>query len=61
VRIEAAVEKYEAMAKVFESLGQAMNELLSRHSDKELAIIQDFMSRLPELMEKETKKLRELK
>ncbi len=59
IRIEAAVEKYEAMAGVFESLGQAMNALLESYNDKELAIIYDFMARLPEVMEKETKKLRE--
>ncbi len=58
IRIEAVVEKYEAMAGIFASLGQAMNELLQSYNDKELAIIHDFMARLPEIMEAETKKLR---
>jgi DNA-binding MarR family transcriptional regulator len=58
IRVEAVVEKYEAMAGVFASLGQAMNGLLESYDDKELAVIHDFMSRLPEVMEEETKKLR---
>lgn len=58
IRIEAVVEKYEAMAEIFASLGQAMNALLESYNDKELAIIHNFMSRLPEVMEEETKKLR---
>jgi DNA-binding MarR family transcriptional regulator len=59
IRIEAVVEKYEAMAGVFESLGQAMKELLGGYNDKELAIIYDFMARLPDLMREETRKLQE--
>jgi DNA-binding MarR family transcriptional regulator len=59
VRIETVVEKYEAMGSVFESLGQAMNDLLKSYDDKELAVIYDFMSRLPDVMETETKKLKE--
>jgi DNA-binding MarR family transcriptional regulator len=59
VKIEAVVEKYEEMAGIFASLGQAMNALLEGYDDKELAVIQDFMTRLPALMEQETKKLRE--
>lgn len=59
IRIEAVTEKYEAMADVFESLGEAMDGLLGGYSDKELETIYDFMSRLPKLMEEETKKLRE--
>jgi DNA-binding MarR family transcriptional regulator len=58
IRIEAVVEKYQAMAGIFASLGEAMNGLLESYSDKELATIYDFMSRLPGLMEEETKKLR---
>jgi DNA-binding MarR family transcriptional regulator len=61
VKVEAVVEKYEAVAGVFASLGQAMNALLESYDDKELAIIQDFMAKLPELMEEETKKLRALR
>jgi DNA-binding MarR family transcriptional regulator len=59
VRIEAIVEKYEEMAWIFSSLGQAMNMLLENYNDKELATIQDFMSHLPKLMLQETKKLKE--
>jgi DNA-binding MarR family transcriptional regulator len=59
IKVEAVVEKYEAMANVFASLGQAMNALLESYNDKELATIHDFMSRLPGLMEAETKKLKE--
>jgi DNA-binding MarR family transcriptional regulator len=58
VRVEAVVEKYEVMSGVFESLGQAINGLLESYNDKELATIYDFMSRLPEVMETETNKLR---
>lgn len=59
IRIEAVIEKYEVVGGIFASLGQAMNELLQTYNDKELKIIHDFMSRLPEVMEKETKKLRQ--
>ena len=58
IRVEAVVEKYEAMAGVFTSLGQAMNALLESYSDKELAVIHDFLTKVPELMDEETKKLR---
>jgi DNA-binding MarR family transcriptional regulator len=58
IRVEAVVEKYEAVAEIFASLGQAMNALLESYNDKELAIIHNFMARLPEVMEEETKKLR---
>ncbi len=59
IRIEVITEKYEAMAWIFESLGQAMNELLQHYNEKELTVIHNFMTRLPEVMEKETKKLKE--
>ena len=58
IRVEAVLEKYEAMAGLFASFGQAMNALLESYNDRELAIIHDFMMRLPEVMDKETKKLR---
>lgn len=57
IRVEAVTEKYEAMAGVFASLEQAVNELLSSYTDAELMVIHDFMARLPELLEKETAKL----
>jgi DNA-binding MarR family transcriptional regulator len=58
IRVEAVFEKYEAMAHVFASLGQAMNALLESYNDKELAVIHDFLTKVPELMDEETKKLR---
>jgi DNA-binding MarR family transcriptional regulator len=58
IRVEAVVEKYEAMAGVFASLGQAMDKLLEGYSNKELETIHDFMSKLPPLMDEVTRKLK---
>ncbi len=58
IRVEAVVEKYEAMTGVFASLGQAMNALLESYTDKELAVIHDFLTKVPEIIDEETRKLR---
>jgi hypothetical protein len=36
-----------------------MNELLRGYSDEELAVIHDFIVRIPQLMDEQTRKLRE--
>lgn len=57
--IRSVEAKYDDVAWIFESLGQAMNELLTGYSDDELAVIADFITRIPQLMDEQTRKLQE--
>ncbi len=58
VIVEPTGTQYEQMDGFFAGLGQAMKALLERYSDEELAVIHDFMSRVPHLVQEETTKLR---
>lgn len=59
VIVQSVDAKYDDVAWIFDSLGKAMNELLMGYSDDELAVIADFIVRIPQLMDKETRKLQE--
>lgn len=59
VVIEPLEGKYEEVGWIFASLGQAMTDLLERYSEEELAVIQDFISKVPVLMQEQTRKLKE--
>ena len=60
VVIHPVLEKMETeIAPLFTSMGAAMEDLLSRYSDPELAIIQDFVSRSIAVLQAETTQLSE--
>lgn len=59
VIVRSVDAKYNDVAWIFDSLGQAMNELLGGYSDEELAVIADFITRIPQLMDEQTRKLRD--
>lgn len=59
VIVRSVDAKYDDVAWIFDSLGQAMNELLTGYSDEELAVIHDFIVRIPQLMDEQTRKLQQ--
>lgn len=59
VIIRSVDAKYEDVVWIFDSLGQAVNELLRGYSDEELAVIHAFVTRTVQLMEEQTRKLQE--
>lgn len=59
VIIQPMMEKMEReIAPLFESLGQRMEKLLSRYSDRELATINDFIAQSIVVLQEETTNLR---
>jgi DNA-binding MarR family transcriptional regulator len=59
VIIRPLMEKmHHDIAPLFDSMGQATDELCSRYSDQELILIRDFMSRIIVILQEETAKLR---
>jgi DNA-binding MarR family transcriptional regulator len=61
VLVRPVPERAAEVGKLFDSLNKAMMQLCAEYSVNELTLIRDFATRLDDLMQSETRKLREAK